>query len=132
MTDLVNAGADEVKRANYGNQLEQWRAMQESGCHVATSQRRDVSTSQRFQRRDVGSTNIEVNNLKHRNASTSRRCNVATSVRDLTSSFKVRMAQKSEKGEAYERGHGIPEQSDIDFEEVPGICTVSHFCWILE
>ena len=36
MTDLVNAGADEVKRANYGNKLEQWRAMQESGCHVAT------------------------------------------------------------------------------------------------
>ena len=73
MTDLVNAGADEVKRANYGNQLEQWRAVQESGCHVATSQHRDVSTSQRFQRRDVGSTNIEVNNLKHRDASTSRR-----------------------------------------------------------
>ena len=43
MTDLVNAGADEVKRANYGNKLEQWRAMQESGCHVTTSQRRDVS-----------------------------------------------------------------------------------------
>ena len=58
MTDLVNAGADEVKRANYGNKLEQWRAMQESGCHVATSQRRDVSTSRRFHvatfpRRDV-------------------------------------------------------------------------------
>ena len=43
MTDLVNAGADEVKRENYGNKLEQLRAMQESGCHVATSQRRDVS-----------------------------------------------------------------------------------------
>ena len=62
MIDLVNAGADEVKRANYGNKLEQWRAMQESGCHVATSQRRDV-----------GSTNTEVNIF-----STSRRLNVAT------------------------------------------------------
>ena len=66
-----------MKRANYGNKLEQWRAMQESGCHVATSQRRDVSTSQRFQRRGVGSTNTEVNNLKRR-AATSRRLNVAT------------------------------------------------------
>ena len=28
--------------------------------------------------------------------------------------------------EAYERRHGIPEQSDTDFEEVPGICTVFH------
>ena len=26
-----------------------------------------------------------------------------------------------------ERGHGIPEQSDTEFEEVPEICTVSHF-----
>ena len=40
--------------------------------------RRDVITSRRFQRRDVGSTNTEVNNLKHRDASTSRRLNVAT------------------------------------------------------
>ena len=31
--------------------------------------------------------------------------------------------------ESYKRGHGIPEQRDIDFEEVPGICTVFHF-WI--
>ena len=58
MTDLVNAGADEVKRANYGNKVEQWRAMQESGCHVVTSQRRDV-----------GSTNTEVNNLQRRDVS---------------------------------------------------------------
>ena len=27
----------------------------------------------------------------------------------------------------YEQGHGIPEQNDTDFDEVPGICTVSHF-----
>ena len=59
MTDLVNAGIDEVKRADYGNKLEQWRAIQESDRHVATSQRRDVSTSRRLQRRDVGSTNTE-------------------------------------------------------------------------
>ena len=78
MTDSVNAGTDDVERANCGSKLEQWRAMQESGCHVATSQRRDV-----------GSTNAKVNNKKNvttsqrRDVSTSRRCNVATSARDL-------------------------------------------------
>ena len=75
-----------MKRENYGNKLEQWRAMQESGCHVATSQRRDFSTSRRPQCRDVGSTNTEVNNLKRRDASTSRRLNVATSQRRDVSS----------------------------------------------
>ena len=116
MTDSVNADADDVKRANCGSKLEQWRAMQESGCHVSTSPRRDV-----------GSTNIEVNNQKRHDVSTSRRQHEI-----CTSSFKAPMVQKSGDREAYERGHGIPEQSDTDFEEVPGICTVSHFCWILE
>ena len=40
--------------------------------------------------------------------------------------LKVRMVQKRGYGEAYERRHGIPEQSDTNFEEVPGICTVFH------
>ena len=60
---------------------------------------------------------------------TSPLCDVATSRRQLeicTLSFKVRMVQKSGYREAYERRHGIPEQSDTDFEEVPGICTVFH------
>ena len=60
---------------------------------------------------------------------TSPRRDVATSQRQLeicTVSFKVRMVQKSGYREAYERRHGIPEQSDTDFEEVPGICTVFH------
>ena len=86
-----------------------------------------VATSRRWKRRDVGSTNTEVNNLKRRDASTSRR-----QLEICTSSFKVRMTQKSGDREAYELGHRIPEQSDTDFEEVLGICTVSHFCWILE
>ena len=60
---------------------------------------------------------------------TSPRCDVATSRRQLeicTLSFKVRMVQKSGQREAYERRHGIPEHSDTNFEEVPGICTVFH------
>ena len=60
-------------------------------------------------------------------------CHVATSPRRdvsskiCTSSFKVRMAQKLGYREAYERRHGFPEQSDTDFEEVPGTCTAFHF-----
>ena len=68
----LDAGALEPKKAAFGSIFwKQWGAKQESGYHVATSQRRDVSMSRRFQRRDVGSTNTEVNNLKHRDASTS-------------------------------------------------------------
>ena len=36
------------------------------------------------------------------------------------------MAQKRGHREAYERRHGIPEQSDTNFEKVPEICTVFH------
>ena len=60
---------------------------------------------------------------------TSPRRDVSTLRRQLeiyTLSFKVRMVHKSGYREAYERRHGIPEQSDTDFEEVPGICTVFH------
>ena len=101
--------------------LEQWGEKQESGCHVATSPRRDVPTLQHWVN------NAEVNNHKRRDVPTSRR-----QYRICTSSFKARMVRNVGDREAYERGHGILEQSDIDFEEVPGICTVSHFCWILE
>ena len=64
---------------------------------------------------------------------TSPRRDVATSRRQLeiyTLSFKVGMVEKGGYREADEQRHLIPEQSDTDFEEVPGICTVSH-CWIL-
>ena len=68
MADSVNAGADELKRANFGSKLEQWKAKHESGCNVVT-----------FQRRDVGSTNEKVNKQQRRDVSTSRRLNVVTS-----------------------------------------------------
>ena len=46
----MNAGAKEVKRADVGSKLEQWKAMHESGWsvatfNVATFPRRDVPTS---------------------------------------------------------------------------------------
>ena len=59
-------------------------------------------------------------------------CHVTTSPRRdvsskiCTSSFKGRMAQKLGYRETYEERHGIPEQIDRDFEEVPGIWIVSH------
>ena len=82
------------------------RSRQGSECHVATSPRRDVTTSRR-----------------HHVASSPRR---VVSSKICTSSFKLRMAQKLEHLEAYERRHGFPEQSDTDFEEVLGICTAFH------
>ena len=94
--------------------------------HIATSQLHDVrSTMQKSTIRNVAT-------FQRRDVSTSRRRNVVTSVRDSHFSFKARMV-RNEGGhrEAYERGHGIPEQSDANFEEVPVICIVSHF-WILE
>ena len=45
MASSVNAGANEVKRANFGSKFEEWKAMHENGWSVATFQRRDVPTS---------------------------------------------------------------------------------------
>ena len=42
MANSVNAGTNEVKRANFGSKLEQWKAMHEYGWSVTTSPRRDV------------------------------------------------------------------------------------------
>ena len=77
-----------MKRANYGNKLEQWRAMQESGCHIATSptsRRLNVATSQR---RDVSSRSAP-HHLKYkwlRNREVRRRTNEGTE-------FKSRVTQ---------------------------------------
>ena len=93
-----------------------------SGCHVATSPRRDVTKSRR-----------RVNNAEVNNSATSRRHHVATSPRrDVTSkicisAFNVRTARKLGHREAYEQRHRFPEPEDPDFERVPGICTAFHF-----
>ena len=49
----MNVGEKEVKRADFGSKLEQWKAMHESAgasrcSNVATSPRRDVPTSRRW------------------------------------------------------------------------------------
>ena len=111
------------------------RSRQGSGCHVATSPRRDVgSTIQK----STMSPRRDVTTSRRRDVATLRRHHVATSPRRdvsskiCTSSFKVRMTLKLGYREAYERRHGFPEQSDTVFEEVPGICTAFHVCDIWE
>ena len=42
MASSVNAGANEVKRENFGSKLEQRKAVHETGWSVETFQRRDV------------------------------------------------------------------------------------------
>ena len=111
----LDTGTLEQKEQLLEAVLEQWGPRQGSGCHVATSQRHDVPHVATSQRHDVESTMQKsiignVATSQRRDVSTSRRLNVAT-LGYL---------------EAYERRHRIPEQSDIDFEEVPGICTVFH------
>ena len=112
-----------------------------SGCHVATSPRRDVTKS----RRRVNS--AEVNNSatsrrhhvatsQRRDVTTSRRHNVATSPRrDVSSkfcisSFNEGRARNLGHREVYDERHGIPEQSSTVFERVTGICTAFHYFWI--
>ena len=90
MADSVNAGADELKRANFGSKLGQWRAMHESGCNVAT-------LGQPIQK----STGCNVATSPRRDVSTSRRCNVAMSARDMLSII------KSTKGSEIEAWGGV-------------------------
>ena len=95
-----------------------------SRCDVPTSRRPLVATSPR---RDVPTSRRP--NVATSHVATSQRRDVATSRRQLENcipSFKVAVVLKLGNREAYGRRHGIPEQSDTDFEEVPGICTVFH------
>ena len=88
------------------------RNRQGSDCHVATSPRRDVTTS-----------------IRHHVATSPRR-DVSSKI--CISSFNVRTARKLGHREADERRHGFREQSDTDFEEVLGICAAFHVFDILE
>ena len=82
MASSVNAGANEVKRANFGSILEQCMKMAGASrrFNVATSPRRDVTTSRRW-----------VNHCKSQQAVTLRRLNVVTSQsRDVATSRRQR------------------------------------------
>ena len=137
MAISVNAGEKEVKRANFGSKLEQWKAIHESAgasrrSNIATSPRRDVSTSRHW-----------VNQYNSQQAVTSRRLNVVTwQRRDVATSRRQReICPPSLKAVRVQNSRGIERRtnegtefqssSDTDFEEVPEICIVTHF-WILE
>ena len=61
----LDAGTLEQKGQLLEAFLEQWGAKQGSGCHVATSPRRDVPTSRHWVKKE------EVNNQKRRDVPTS-------------------------------------------------------------
>ena len=89
--------------------------------------RRDVPTSRRphvvtFQRRDVGSTDTEVNNQKRRDVSTSRRQHGFAPHHLRHQWFRM-----GGIGRRTNEGTEFQSSSDTDFEEVTVICTVSHF-----
>ena len=93
----------------------------------ATSRRPHVVT---FQRRDVGSTDTEVNNQKRRNISASRRLNVVTlqhrdvSTRSAPYHLKHQCFRNRGIGRRTNEGTEFQSRSDTDFEEVPVIYIV--------
>ena len=84
---------------------------------AATSRRHHVVT---FQRRDVGSTDTEVNNQKRRDVSTG----------STPHHLKHQWFRMEGIGRCTNEGMEFKSSSDTDFEEVSVICTVSNF-WIL-
>ena len=121
MTDSVNAGADDVKRANSGSKLKQLRAMQESGCNVATLQRHDVPTSRRSNVATLGQP-IQKSTIK--NVATLQRRDVST--RSAPHHLKHQWFRNRGIGRRTNEGMKLQSSSDTDFEEVPVICIVSH------
>ena len=117
MANSVNAGENELKRVNFGSNLEQWKVKYEGGWSVATFQRRDVPTSRRW-----------VNQYNSQQAvSTSRR------QREIYPPSLKAPRVENLRGDRRRTNEGTEFQSssDTDFEEVPLICIVSDF-WILE
>ena len=106
MASSVNAGENEVKRANFGSKLEQRKqSMKMAGAsrrsNVATSPCRDATTSRRWvnhykSQQVVTSRRLNVVTSQRRDVSTSRRCNVVTSARDLPSIIKSKRGSELE------------------------------------
>ena len=101
--------------ANWSNGEQCWKV-------AATSRRPHVVT---FQRRDVGSTDTEVNNQKRRDVSTLQRCDVSTG--SAPHHLKHQWFRMGGIVRRTNEGTEFQSSSDTDFEEVTVICTVSHF-----
>ena len=105
-----------------------WNNGEQSKKVAVTSRRSNIATSQRTTLgQQCRSQQSETS--RRRNVATSKRCDVSTG--SALHHLKHEWFGMRGHREAYERGHEIPEQSDANFEEVPVICTISHF-WILE
>ena len=122
----VDAGTLEQKKGScWKHFLEHMEAMHAGVCHVATFQRRDVPTSRRW-----------VNQYRSQQSKMSRRLNIATfQRRDVSTGsaphhLKHQCFRMDGIGRRTNKGKEFQSSSDIDFEEVPVICTVSNF-WIL-
>ena len=113
--------------ANWSNGDQCWKVAATSRrSNVATSPNRDVPTSRRW-----------VNQYRIQQSETSRRPNIATSQRRDVSTGSAPHHLKHQWfiiegiGRRTNNGTEFQSSNDTDFEEVPEICTVSHF-WILE
>ena len=95
----------QVKRATFGSILEQREAVHKDGWNVATSQRRDV-----------GSTYIEVNKRQRRDVSTSRRQHeLCLSI--IKSKKVTRIREEIEDRGTYELGHGNHSSRTLTLEK---------------
>ena len=130
--------------ANWSNGEQCWKvAATSQRSNVATSPRRDVPTSRRpqvatFQRRDVPTSRRWVNRYRSQQSETSRCLNFTTLQRRDVSTGSAPHHLKHQWliiegiGRRTNEGTEFQSSNDTDFEEVPMICTVSHFFWILE
>ena len=114
--------------ANCSNGEQCWKVVATSRrSNVATSPRRDFPTSRRW-----------VNRYRSQQSETSRRLNVATLQRRDVSTGSVPHHLKHQWliiegiGRRTNEGTEFQSSSDTDFVEVPVICTVTHFFFILE
>ena len=99
MANSVNAGTNELKRANFGSS---WSSGKQSMKVARASRRSNVATSPLH---DVGSTNATINKQQRRDVS----------ARFCPPSLKAAGVQNWRYREAYELGHGIPEQQRHQF-----------------
>ena len=131
---------DEARRTTFGSLFGAMRSRQGSHCHVATSPRRDVSTSRRHQVTTWRSTNTEVNHSPRRDVSTSRRHHVATSPRrDVSSKICISslnarglgiLGHRRTCGQRHEFGEPTTLTLRIFLDFCIGFSYCFDYCWI--
>ena len=92
---------------------------------AGTSLRSSVVTSQR---RDVGSTNIEVNKRQRRDVSTSRRLNVATSQHRDVNAISASPSSKAKRGPELDGGEMVRTRARKSEQQRPRPEEETYFC----